>query len=76
MVGYVGTSDIHPLGRLLLERISMQDIGYELPRRSHPGTWVNKLRRSSGIHCPQLSCSSSQQPAKGRSVDERWPRDM
>jgi hypothetical protein len=34
MVGYVRTSDIHPLGRLLLERASMQNSGYELPRRS------------------------------------------
>ena len=43
MVGYLGVSDTHPLGRLLLERISMRDIGYELPRTPLPGTWVNKL---------------------------------
>ena len=34
-----------PLGAaLLLERVSMQDIGYELPRTPLPGTWMNKAR--------------------------------
>lgn len=37
------------------------------------GTWVNKPRNSSEIHCRQLSYPSSNQPAKSRSVDERWP---
>ncbi len=35
----------HPLGRLLLERVSMQDCSYELRRTPLLGTWVNKGRR-------------------------------